>query len=47
MKRKLSAVEQMIDANIVYMVRLEGGFSVDQLRSALSRCSESILRYVL
>jgi hypothetical protein len=37
MKRKLSAVEQMIDANIVYMVRLEGSFSPDKLRSALIR----------
>lgn len=37
MKRKLTAIEYIIDANIVYMVRLEGSFQLDQLRSALSR----------
>jgi hypothetical protein len=37
MKRRLSAVEQMIDANIVYMVRLEGRVERDRLSSALLR----------
>jgi hypothetical protein len=37
MKRKLSAIECMIDGNIVYMVRLEGIIQQDRLRSALSR----------
>jgi hypothetical protein len=37
MRRKLSAIECMIDGNIVYMVRLEGSFQEDRLRSALSR----------
>ena len=37
MRRKLSAIECMIDGNIVYMVRLEGSFQEDRLRSALAR----------
>src|SRR5882762_8703748 len=37
MRRKLSAVEHMIDGNIVYLVSLEGTFNPDQLRSALAR----------
>jgi hypothetical protein len=37
MRRKLSAIEHMIDGNIVYMIRLEGSFNVDQLRSGLLR----------
>ncbi|HXJ44311.1 MAG TPA: condensation domain-containing protein, partial [Bryobacteraceae bacterium] len=34
---KLSTIEHIIDGNIVCFVRLEGSFSLDQLRSALSR----------
>jgi hypothetical protein len=37
MRRKLTSLEQLIDANIVYFVRLEGSLSVNQVRSALSR----------
>jgi hypothetical protein len=37
MKRKLSAIEHMIDGNIVYFVRLEGHFRTEQLRSAIAR----------
>jgi hypothetical protein len=36
-KRKLSAVEHILEGNIVCFVRLEGSFSPDQLRSALAR----------
>jgi len=36
MKRKLTSVEQLIDANIVYFVRLEDSLGVNQLRSALT-----------
>jgi hypothetical protein len=36
-KRKLSAIEQVAEMNIAYFVRLEGRFSLDQLRSALDR----------
>ena len=36
-KRKLSSLEHIVDGNIVYFVSLEGGFSLDQLRSALAR----------
>ena len=36
-KRKLSTLEHVAECNIVYFVRLEGSFHVDQLRSALSR----------
>jgi condensation domain-containing protein len=35
-KRKLSTIEHVLDGNIVYVVRLEGRLSIDQLRSALS-----------
>jgi hypothetical protein len=35
--RKLSTIEHILDGNIVCFVRLEGSFSLDQLRSALSR----------
>jgi hypothetical protein len=37
MKRKLSAIEHMIDGNIVYFVRLEGHFQAEKLRSAIAR----------
>jgi Condensation domain len=37
MRRKLSHTEHIVEGNIVYFVRLEGSFSVDQFRSALSR----------
>jgi hypothetical protein len=49
MKRKLSAIECMIDGNIVYMVRLEGSFRVDRLREALARVQRKhpALRMVL
>jgi hypothetical protein len=36
-RRKLSTVEHILDGNIVCLVRLEGSFSVDRLRAALSR----------
>lgn len=49
MKRKLSAIECMIEGNIVYMVRLEGSFQVDRLREALARVQRKhpALRMVL
>src|SRR4051812_45769682 len=37
MRWKLSHIEQIVDVNITCFVRLEGRFSPDQLRSALSR----------
>ncbi len=37
MRRKLSHTEHVVEGNIVYLVRLEGSFSLDQFRSALSR----------
>jgi hypothetical protein len=37
MRRKLSAIEHMIDGNIVYFVRLEGSFDPERLRLALGR----------
>ena len=37
MKRKLSAIEHMIDGNIVYFVRLEGSVDPKRLRLALGR----------
>jgi hypothetical protein len=37
MKRKLSTLEHVICGNIVYLVRLEGCFTLDQFRSALTR----------
>jgi hypothetical protein len=37
MRRKLSAIEHMIDGNIVYFVRLEGGVDPERLRLALGR----------
>jgi hypothetical protein len=37
MRRKLSAIEHMIDGNIVYFVRLEGTFDPERLRQALGR----------
>jgi hypothetical protein len=37
MRRALSIIEHMTDINIVYVVSLEGSFSLDRLRSALSR----------
>ncbi len=37
MRRKLISSEQMIDVNIVYMVRLTGTVGIGELRSALSR----------
>jgi hypothetical protein len=36
-KRKLSTIEHVLDGNIVCLVRLEGSFRLDRLRSALSR----------
>src|SRR5258708_2805105 len=36
-KRKLCAIEHILERNIVCFVRLEGSFNLDQLRSALSR----------
>jgi hypothetical protein len=36
-KRRLSAIEQLLEGNIACFVRLEGGFSEDRLRSALSQ----------
>jgi hypothetical protein len=36
MRRKLSAIEHMIDGNIVYFVRLEGTIDAKRLRHALS-----------
>ncbi|MCU1225880.1 MAG: condensation domain protein [Edaphobacter sp.] len=37
MRRKLSNIEHILDGNFGCVVRLEGTFSLDQLRSALSR----------
>ena len=37
MRRKLSAIEHMIDGNIVYVVRLEGSIDAVQLKHALLR----------
>lgn len=37
MRRRLSHMEHIVEGNIVYLVRLEGSFNVDRLRSALSR----------
>src|SRR6195256_5286356 len=37
MRRKLSHIEHIVEGNIVYLVRLEGSFRLDQLRLALSR----------
>src|SRR3981081_1098129 len=37
MRRRLSYLEHVVEGNIVYFVRLEGSFHLDQLRSALSR----------
>lgn len=37
MKRELSIIEHMADSNLVWVVSLEGSFSLDQLRSALAR----------
>jgi hypothetical protein len=37
MRRKLSHTEHVVEGNIVYFVRLEGSFSQERLRSALSR----------
>ncbi len=37
MKRELSIIEHMADSNLVWVVRLQGGFSLQQLRSALER----------
>jgi hypothetical protein len=36
-RRKLSTIEQVLDGNVVYVVRLDGALSLDRLRSALSR----------
>jgi hypothetical protein len=36
-RRKLSHIEHIVEGNIVYFVRLEARFTLDQLRSALSR----------
>ena len=40
MRRKLSAIEHMIDGNIVYFVRLEGSFDPERLRLALGRVQQ-------
>jgi NRPS condensation-like uncharacterized protein len=37
MRRKLAHLEHVVEGNIVYLVRLEGSFSPEQLRSALAR----------
>lgn len=37
MRRKLSNIEHILDGNVMCRVSLEGSFSLDQLRSALSR----------
>ena len=37
MRRKLSTIEHILDGNVTCFVRLEGGISADQLRSALAR----------
>jgi hypothetical protein len=37
MKRKLSNIEHVLDGNVMCVVSLEGGFSLDRLRSGLSR----------
>jgi Condensation domain len=37
MKRKLSNIEHILDGNVMCLVSLEGSFSLDQMRSALSR----------
>jgi hypothetical protein len=39
-RRKLSTIEQVLDGNVVYCVRLEGTLSLDGLRSALSRVQD-------
>jgi hypothetical protein len=36
-RRKLSTIEQVLDGNVVYFVRLDGALSLDRLRFALSR----------
>jgi Condensation domain len=40
MRRKLSAIEHMIDGNIVYFVRLEGNVDPEGLRRALGRVQQ-------
>ena len=49
MRRKLSAIECMIEGNIVCMIRLEGSFQEDRLRSSLSRVQRKhpILRMLI
>jgi hypothetical protein len=49
MRWKLSHIEQIVDVNITCFVRLEGRFSPDQLRSALSRvqCKHPALRALI
>ena len=37
MRRKLSTIEQVLDGNVVYFVRLDGTLSLNRLRSALFR----------
>jgi hypothetical protein len=37
MRRKLSHIEHIVEGNVVFMVRLEGSFEEDRLRSALCR----------
>jgi hypothetical protein len=37
MRRKLSNIEHVLDGNVMCLISLEGSFSSDQLRSALSR----------
>jgi hypothetical protein len=37
MRRKLSHIEHIVEGNVVFLIRLEGSFKTDRLRSALSR----------
>jgi Condensation domain len=37
MRRKLSHIEHIVEGNVVFVVRIEGSFEADRLRSALAR----------
>jgi len=37
MRRKLSHIEHIVEGNVVFVLRIEGSFEADRLRSALSR----------
>ena len=41
-KRKLSTIEHIVEGNITCFVRLEGSFSLEQLRSALEESRRSV-----